>query len=152
MSDSVSAYDLFGQDIALDSDWQPVVLADGTLQLCSGTATANQDIALRLYTVLGTLFYDVAFGSLVMMFVRDESTALTRAALCAEVERRINEDPAVKVGSATCTVRKWDETQVQLGASFTLITETHPENMVFSIDVSTMTLRVKDLVADVDPR
>lgn len=144
--------DVFGQDIALDEDWQPVVLADGTLSLCAGTDTANQDIALRLYTVLGSLFYDVGFGSLVMMFVNDESTALTRAALCAEVVRRINADPAVVVGSATCGVRKWDETQVRLAASFTLITETHPSNMVFSIDVSTMTLRVDDLVADVDPR
>ncbi len=152
MSDAISATDLFGQDIALDSDWQPVILADGSLSLCSGVDTANQDIALRLYTVLGALFYDVEFGSLVMMFVRDESTALTRAALCAEVARRINNDPAVQVGSATCRVRKWDETQVQLSASFTLITETHPQNMAFSIDVSTMTLRVDDLVADVDPR
>ena len=152
MSDSVSATDLFGQDIALDSDWEPVVLADGSLSLCSGTDTANQDIALRLYTVLGALFYDVEFGSLVMMFVRDEFTALTRAALCAEVARRINADPAVQVGSATCAVRKWDESQVQLSASFTLINATHPENMVFSIDVSTMTFRVDDLVADVDPR
>lgn len=150
--DTLTAFDLFGQDIALDSDWQPTIRADGTLLLCSGTDTALQDIALRLYTVLGTLFYDVEFGSLVMMFVRDESTALTRAALCAEVARRINNDPAVQVGSASCDVRKWDEEQVQLSASFTLITETHPSNMVFSIDVSTMTLRVDDLVADVDPR
>jgi len=149
---STNATDLFGRDIALDGDWQPVVLADGTLSLCDGTDTANQDIALRLYTVLGELFYDVEFGSLVMMFVRDESTPLSRAALCAEVARRINGDPAVKVGSATCTVRKWDETQVQCAASFTLITDTHPSNMAFSIDVATMTLRVEDLVSDVHPR
>jgi hypothetical protein len=149
---SISATDLFGEDIALDADWQPIVLADGTLSLCAGTDTATQDIALRLYTMLGTLFYDVQFGSQVMLFVRDESTPLTRAALCAEVTRRINNDPAVKVGSATCTVRKWDDTQVQLSASFVLITDTHPSNMVFSIDVSTMALRVADVVADVDPR
>lgn len=152
MSDSLNAFDLFGQDIELDADWQPSIRADGTLVLCSGTATANQDIALRLYTVLGTLFYDKEFGSLVMMFVRDESTALTRAALCAEVTRRINNDPAVTVGSATCTVRKWDATQVQLSASYILITETHPSNMVFLINVTTMSFRVDDLVADVDPR
>jgi len=152
MSDSLNAFDLFGQDIKLDADWQPSIRADGTLVLCSGTATANQDIALRLYTVLETLFYDVTFGSLVMMFVKDENTAINRAALCAEVARRINADPAVQVGSATCSIRKWDEEQVQLSASFTLITETHPSNMAFSIDVSTMSLRVDDLVADVDPR
>lgn len=147
----MDATDLFGADIALDG-WEPVVLADGTLQLCSGTDTANQDIAIRLYTVLGQLFYDKAFGSLIMMFVRDESTPLSRAALCAEVVRRINNDPAVKVGSAACTIRQWDEMQVQLAASYTLITETHPNNLVFSIDVSTMSFRVDDLVADVDPR
>lgn len=150
--DTLTAFNLFGQDILLDADWQPVVLADGSLALCSGTATANQDIALRLYTVLETLFYDVQFGSLVMMFVNDENTALNRAALCAEVTRRINADPSVKVGSATCSIRKWDEKQVQLAASFTLITQTHPSNMVVSIDVSTMTLRVDALVADADPR
>ncbi len=149
---SVSATDLFGEDIALDADWQPVVLADGTLSLCAGADTANQDIAIRLYTVLGTLFYDVEFGSLIMMFVKDESTPLSRAALCAEVTRRINNDPAVKVGSATCTIRKWDETQAQLSASYVLITDTHPSNMVFSIDVESMTLRVADVVADANPR
>jgi hypothetical protein len=68
MSDSVSAYDLFGQDIALDSDWQPVVLADGTLQLCSGTATAQPGHRPAAQHRARTLFYDVAFGSLVMMF------------------------------------------------------------------------------------
>jgi len=149
---NVSATDLFGQDIALDGDWQPVILADGSLALCDGCDTATQDIALRLYTVLGMLFYDVQFGSLVMMFAKDESTPFTRAALCAEAVRRINADPAVKVGSATCSVLKWDEQAVTLTAGYTLITDTHPSNMVFSIDVETMTLRVADLVADADPR
>ena len=102
--------------------------------------------------MLGTLFYDVQFGSQVMLFVRDESTPLTRAALCAEVTRRINADPSVRVGSAACSVRKWDEQTVTLQATYTLITDTHPSNLVVSIDVATMTLRVADLVADADPR
>lgn len=149
---AISDTDLFGQDIALDVDWQPVILADGSLSLCAGCDTATQDLALRLYTMLGTLFYDIRFGSQIMLFVRDESTPLTRAALCAEVVRRINADPSVRVGSAQCTVLKWDESTVTLRATYTLITDTHPSNMVVSLDVATMTLRVADLVADADPR
>jgi hypothetical protein len=145
--------ELFGRDIALDGDWQPVILADGALQLCAGVDTANQDIALRLYTVLETLFYDVNFGSLVMMYVQDENTQTNRAGLCAEVAMRLNRDPGVVPGTASCRVQSWSpEDGVILAASYRLITENHPRNLVVSVDGKTMEMTVKELVADADPR
>lgn len=56
--------DLWGQDIALDESGQAKIAASGELILTDGLETGLQDIRLRLFTRLGTLFYDEDFGSL----------------------------------------------------------------------------------------
>ena len=48
--------DLWGQDIALDVDGQAKVAANGELVLTEGVDTGVQDIRLRLFTRLGSLF------------------------------------------------------------------------------------------------
>lgn len=139
--------ELFGQDIALTEDCQVKVAASGELILTDGVDTANQDIRLRLFTPLGTLFYDTDFGSLVMQFIRDESSELTRAALCAEVARRIEEDAAVAPGTADCAVAAWDEAGVTLKATYRLIDEDHPYNLILSLNRQTGEMVVKDVNA-----
>ena len=142
-----TARKLFGQDIALTEDFQVRTAASGELILTDGVDTANQDIRLRLFTPLGTLFYDAGFGSLVMQFIRDESSELTRAALCAEAARRIEEDAAVAPGTADCAVAAWDDSGVTLKATYRLIDEDHPYNLILSLDRQTGEMVVKDVNA-----
>ncbi len=139
---------LFGSDIALNSKWQPRITASGELVIVEEADTAVQDIALRLYTVLGSLWYDINYGSEIMMFVRDESTALNRPSLALEVERRCNEDPAVEPGTVSATVRSWGETSIQIQVEFTLISETHSRNLVVSINDGAMMI-LEGVLADV---
>lgn len=143
--------ELFGSDIALDSSFEPRIAANGELLLAHGVDTANQDIMLRLYTPLGELFYDKGFGSLIHLFVQEDSTPEVRAALCAEVARRIGMDPAVIVGSVSCAVLSWSEKLVTLQAAYQLIAEDHPRNLVLRLgtEAGDMTAEV---LSDVDPR
>ena len=60
-----TANELWGQDIALDDNGQARVAANGELVLTDGVETGVQDIKLRLFTRLGSLFYDLDFGSLI---------------------------------------------------------------------------------------
>ena len=82
--------DLWGQDIALDADGQARVAANGELVLTEGVETGVQDVRLRLFTRLGTLFYDTDFGSLIYDWILEESTPVTRTAFCAEVTMRVD--------------------------------------------------------------
>lgn len=126
--------DLYGQDIKLDDALQAAIAANGEAILADGVATVLQDIRLRLVTPLGTLFYDTAFGSLVYEYVKDENTPANRRGLAAEVAKRIDLDARVVPGSARCTIAAWDETGITLTATFRLIGETHPYNLVITVD------------------
>ena len=72
--------DLWGQDIALDDSGQVKVAANGELVLTDGVETGVQDIRIRIFTRLGSLFYDTDFGSLIHDWILEESTAANRAA------------------------------------------------------------------------
>ena len=72
--------DLWGRDIALDDAGQARIAASGELILTDGVETGLQDIRLRLFTRLGTLFYDDEFGSLVHDWILEESTEANRTA------------------------------------------------------------------------
>ncbi len=122
--------DIYGQDILLDDTLRAVVAANGEAVVSDGLQTVLQDIKLRLFTPLGSLFYDVNFGSLIHEFVQDEDGELARQALCAEVETRLNDEPRIVPESPYCEVVSWDPNGVILKAAFRLIDETHPFNMV----------------------
>lgn len=128
--------DLWGQDIALGVDGQAKVAANGELVLTDGTDTGLQDIALRLYTYLGSLFYDLDFGSLLPDWYHEESTPLTRATLLSEITRRIEADPRVTVGSVRCKLLGWNEKGVSVQAEWRFIDEDHPFNIVLQLDKS----------------
>ena len=105
--------EIFGQDIKLDSAGQALVAANGELVLTKGAQTGSQDIRIRLFTPLGTLFYDKEFGSLIHEWIKDENSLAARMAFCAEVTRRIRLDPRVEFGTEACSIRSWDETGMQ---------------------------------------
>ena len=137
--------DFWGQDIALDESGQAKIAASGELILTDGVETGLQDIRLRLFTRLGTLFYDDEFGSLVHDWILDESTEATRAAFCSEVVMRVEADPRVALGSVSCSVLLWDERRLTARVRWTFIGEDHPLNLVLQIDKSTQTAVIQDV-------
>ena len=144
--------DLWGQDIALDDNGQARIAASGELILTDGVETGLQDIRLRLFTRLGTLFYDEDFGSLVHDWILEENTEANRAAFCSEVVMRVEADPRVELGSVSCSVLQWDERRLRVRVRWTFIGEDHPLNLVFYVDKSTLTAVIADAKhADLSP-
>lgn len=149
---STSSSDLWGQDIALDDDGQARIAASGELILTDGVETGLQDIRLRLFTRLGTLFYDDEFGSLIHDWILEESTDSNRAAFCSEVVMRVEADPRVELGSVSCSILRWDERQLAARMRWTFIGEDHPLNIVLQMDKSTLTAVIADARhADLSP-
>lgn len=71
---SISDLELFRSDIALGNNFQAFIAANESPILSSGCDCAVKMVALRLFVILGSLFYDTEFGSLVLHWVREEST------------------------------------------------------------------------------
>ena len=137
--------DLWGQDIALDASGQVRVAASGELVLTEGVETGVQDIRLRLFTRLGTLFYDEDFGSLLHDWILEESTAENRSALCAEVLMRVEDDPRVEPYSVSARVLVWDEREIVVEARWRFIGEDQPLNLVMQLNKATRELIVEDV-------
>lgn len=140
--------DLWGQDIALDADMQARIAANGTLVLTDGVDTGVQDIRLRLFTHLGNLFYDTDFGSLLHNWIREESTASTRTAFCAEVITRVESDPRVVPGTVTCEVTSWDAGSLTVLCRWRFLDSDTPLSLVLQANKSTLEL----VISDVNPR
>lgn len=140
--------DIFGQDIKVDDAGQALVTANGELLLTVGVETGVQDIKLRLGASPDGLFYDQGFISLVYEWIKEESTAANRMAFEAEVERRIQADPRVVIGTAQCRVTTWDERSLVATAQWEFIGEDHPYNLVISVDG----LKNEMVIKDVNPR
>lgn len=136
--------EIFGQDIKLDGSGQALVAANGELVLTQGPETGSQDIRIRLFTPLGTLFYDKEFGSRIHEWIKDENSLSARMAFCAEVTRRIRLDPRVVFGSETCGILAWDHTGIQAGVSWRFIDVDHIFNLVIETN-SNMEMVVKDV-------
>lgn len=136
--------DLWGQDIALDDGGQARVAANGELVLTEGVETGVQDVRLRLFTRLGSLFYDTDFGSLIHDWILEESTPATRAAFCAEVAMRVDEDSRVVTGSVGCTILHWNETSLTAWVSWRFIDEDRATNLVMQYNKVTHELVIAD--------
>jgi phage baseplate assembly protein W len=136
--------DLWGQDIALDASGAARVAANGELILTDGVETGVQDIRLRLFTRLGSLFYDSDFGSLVHDWILEESTRETRSALCAEVLMRVEADPRVEPYSVSARILAWDEISITVEARWRFIGEDQPQNLVMQLNKATRELIVED--------
>ena len=141
--------DLWGQDIALDASstglGQALVSAAGELVLTDGLDTGVQDIRYRVFTRLGSLFYDQEFGSLIHDWIMEENTALNRMGLEAELVTRIELDPRVAVGSVSATTLFWDEIKLAVQVSWEFIGEDQPLNLVLQYDKSTKELVISDV-------
>ena len=142
--------DLWGQDIALDAYGQAKVAASGELVLTDGPDTGEQDIRLRLFTRLGSLFYDTDFGSLIHDWILEESTAGNRAAFCAEVIMRVELDPRVAPYSVIAAVLAWNERELAVSVRWHFIGEDQPFNLVMQLDKATRELIVQDAKPDPD--
>ena len=125
---------LWGQDIALDDDNNPKIAASGELILTHGVETPLQDIKLRLFTRLGSLFYDKEFGSLIHDFIYEENTTATRNALLSEIIMRVEKDPRVEFGKVSASILTWDEKSVSVHIQYGLIGEDSPSNLILRGD------------------
>ncbi|MFH2064994.1 MAG: baseplate assembly protein [Pseudomonadota bacterium] len=139
--------DYFGQDIKLDDNMQAAVAANGELILTDGTDTAVQDIRIRLFTILGGLFYDVEFGSKIHEWINEENTPANRMGFESEVIRCVQKDPAVISETVSCRIIRWDDTGIQAELLGVLIGEDHPFNLVIEVGNSKMELVIKDVTA-----
>ncbi len=135
---------IFAQDIALDATMQARVAANGELVLTDGPETGVQDIKLRLFVYIGSLFFDKVFGSLLPDWVLEDNTETVRIGFGAEVKRRLNEDPRVQPGSASCSVTDWDELSIRAEAQFQFIDTDHAYNLVIEADRSKKEMVIKD--------
>ncbi len=135
---------LWGQDIALDDDCQAKAAANGELVLTSDVDTGVQDIRLRLMTYLGSLFYDLDFGSLIPDWFYEESTTLTRDAFVAELISRVESDPRVAVGSVSAKIIAWDAKSISATIDWKFISEDQPMNLVLQYDKDIRQLIVSD--------
>lgn len=113
--------------------------------MTEGVETGLQDIRLRLFTRLGSLFYDQGWGSLIHDWIFEENTEGARIAFEAEVTLRVELDPRVQVGSVRTTVFTWDERTVQAEVSWTFIGEDQPSNLILRADKSVRELVVQDV-------
>ena len=141
----MSEADLWGQDIALDNDGQAKVAANGCLILTEEVETGLQDVFLRLFTRLGTLFYDADFGSLISDWFLEESTSQSRAALLGEITMRIEADPCVEPLSVSCRLLSYDANGVVIQAFWRFIDEDQPMNLVLRLDKQVGSLVVEDV-------
>lgn len=136
--------DLWGQDIALDENGQARIAANGEIILTSDVDTGVQDIKLRLFTRLGTLFYDLDFGSLIPDWYYEDSTPLSREAFLAEVTMRVEADPRTVIGAVRSTLLGWDEKSISVAVSWRFIGEDHPFNLVLQLDKEVRELVIMD--------
>lgn len=137
--------ELWGQDIALYGDNGPKVAANGEFVLTNGAETPLQDIKLRLFTRLGTLFYDKEYGSLIHDFLFEENTAQNRAALLSEIIMRIEKDPRVELGKISAKILSWNEKGVTVSVSFVLIGEDTETNLLLRGDSYSKTLVIEGI-------
>lgn len=137
--------DLWGQDIAIDSTGQAKVAANGELILTEGVDTGIQDIMLRLFTRLGTLFYDSEFGSLIPDWFYEESTRASRNGFLNEVARRVELDPRVVTGSVRTKLLAWDEKGIAVEVFWRFIDVDQPLNLVLQYDKSVRQLVINDV-------
>lgn len=141
---------IFGQDIKLDESWQACVSASGELILTEdGPETGVQDIMLKLYTYLGSLWYDTEEGSTVLDWIKDENTEANRMAFVAEVRRTLRTDPRVAIGTEECTIESWDVSGIQAVVSWEFINENHKYNLVIHVDAETS--KINMVVQDANP-
>lgn len=140
--------DIWGSDIALDAKSQAVVAANGELALTEGVDTGVQDIKLRLFTYLGTLFYDKSYGSRIFDYVYDENTEENRAAFLADVEMCVESDPRVAPYSVKASVVSWDEKQFSAAVRWNFIDVDQPRNLVMQANKATRELIIQDVDHD----
>lgn len=140
----MTAEELYGQDILLLTTMQAAVAANGEAVISTGIQTALQDIKQRLFTPLGSLFYDSNFGSRIIEFVRDENTPFNRSALVAEVKKRIALDPRVVQSSVKAKILSWNSEGISIEASFYLVSEVNPFNLVITFN-SDLEMVIKDV-------
>jgi hypothetical protein len=137
--------DIYGQDIKIDEAMQAVIAANGEAVLTQGAETGCQDIKLRLFQYLGTLFYDKEHGSKLYDWIHEENTGANRIGLVNEVARRVRMDQRVAYGTVSGEVVSWDERGIQVSVSWQFIDADHLFNLVVEMNSNKNEMVIKDV-------
>lgn len=106
-------------DIKLDANYCAAIAANGELILTHGVDTLCQDIRLRLVTLIGSLFYNSAYGSNVPLFIHDDEA--DDASVESEIIRCVEKDPRVEPYSVDAKVLKRDEKSISVSLSWVCV-------------------------------
>ncbi len=136
--------DIWGADIALDAQSHALVAANGELVLTDGVSTGVQDIKLRLFTYLGTLFYDRSYGSKIYDYAYGDNMQENRSAFLADVLMCVEADPRVVPHSVKTSILKYDESLFIASLQWRFIDVDQPLNLVMQANKATKELIIKD--------
>ena len=133
----------YGTDLLLTKNALEVrdlaATAGGDIALVTGGDCVVQDLITRLECRLGTLFYDVDFGSKLYEFLHVPVTKLLLKELETEVETRVELNPRVEYGTIkSAAVFGTTPEEAVVAVSFELIGEDSPRNLVVTIGGSTV--------------
>lgn len=89
-------------DLSINNVFVPYLDNDGNEVMSVNNKVIQDEILLSLITPIGSLFYDVSFGSKLVDFVNSNKTVDTYDAFCNEIESVVNTHREVEPGSADC--------------------------------------------------
>jgi hypothetical protein len=116
----------YGTDFLLADD-DIVFTADGDIQLVSGARMAAQDIDQTLKTTKGSLYWDKALGSTMLIMLNDSEA--DAASVIAELERVAIADARVNPDS----VKAYQITSRKFRLEFTPMATVKPETLDYDL-------------------
>lgn len=120
-------------DIALDTEGE-IVLEYADMALIEGKDCLLQDMRTRLMTDIGALFYDTAFGSGVLRYIRAPADELTMLELKAAVKDALETEPRIDNNSVAVKVSADKEGILSAQISFMIAENGGAVNLVLSLD------------------
>ncbi len=136
--------DIWGQDILLEPSGQAGIGLTGELDLTHEVETGLQDIRLRLFTRVGSLFYDRAFGSYVPDWIKEEYTPHNALAFETEVRKRVTMEPRVESGSVKCKAKGCKDGTMEAVVYFRFLNDRTVYNLVLGYDPVTKEMVLRD--------
>lgn len=113
-------YDFLGIDTLYDEDGDLAVV-NGDTMTAGPELTVLQDIADRLATAIGSLFYDKIYGSNFGKYRHKRNTETNRLTLLADVYDALADDPRVDPRYTEVNIERWDMNSIEINAKVRLV-------------------------------
>lgn len=119
----------------LGSDWLGLDDLDPNGELVSGKACVAQDLAHRLSTPRGGLFYDQSYGKDLRAYMEEGLTPERLAALPGEVSQECEKDERVESATVAVTYNNLTE---KLSVKISILTAEGPFELVLEVSALTV--------------